>query len=143
MREFVRLSYNVYDLLEVFLTSCFISGLRESMKLELFSRCSNSILEAMRLARLEEEKVTLTRKTLKNPCSCNMESWEGNFTFSSPTNKGANSCGPVSFTPMDQQVSLPSKGREICERRKNGLCFHYNEKNTVGQHCKSKKTFQY
>lgn len=63
--EFMRLSHQVRGIPSEHLISCFISGLRETVKIELLSRGPRSVVDAMKLARLEEEKASAIKKGVK------------------------------------------------------------------------------
>lgn len=61
--EFMRLSHYVHGLSEEFLIECFISGLKDSIKYELMAKQPKDIIEAMRLAQLEEDRIMSTKKS--------------------------------------------------------------------------------
>lgn len=65
LEEFMRLSHQVQELPKDFLIGCFISGLRDGVKYDLIGRNPPTLEEAMRLARVKEEKTTALRKSLK------------------------------------------------------------------------------
>lgn len=56
IKEFIDISNKFDGLSESYLTSCFISGLRHSVELELLAKQQKITMSAIRLARLEEEK---------------------------------------------------------------------------------------
>lgn len=62
----MRLSHQVQDLSENYLISCFISGLRDSVKYELIAKRPRTMVEAMRLEKVEEEKTTAIRKSQRS-----------------------------------------------------------------------------
>lgn len=55
-KEFMRLFHQVNGLSEEFLISCFMSSLQENVGLGLLAKRPQSMLEAMRLAKIEKEK---------------------------------------------------------------------------------------
>lgn len=65
--EFMRLSHHVQGLSEEFLVSCFVSGLKDLVKYELMSKNPKTIIEAMRLARIEEDKMATKRYSKEGP----------------------------------------------------------------------------
>lgn len=64
--KFMRFSYQVPDLPENYLISCFISGLREAAKYEHISKKPSTMIEARRLAKVEE-KAAAIRKSQRPP----------------------------------------------------------------------------
>lgn len=60
----MRLSHQVQGLSKEFITS-FISGMRNNARVELMAKQSQSVLEAIRLARMDEEKVLMIKKPSK------------------------------------------------------------------------------
>lgn len=61
--ELMRLSHNVHGLSEEFLISYFVSGLKDTIKFELIAKHPTAIIEAMLLAKVEDEKETALKKT--------------------------------------------------------------------------------
>lgn len=60
--KFMRLSHQVRGIPSKYLVSFFITGLRETMKLELMSGALRSVIEAIKLERIEEENASVLRK---------------------------------------------------------------------------------
>lgn len=63
--EFIRLSHQIHGLSEEFLVNYFISGLRNAIRFELIAKRPTLIIEAMRLAKVEEEKAFALKKSWK------------------------------------------------------------------------------
>lgn len=61
--EFMRLSHQVQELPEDYLIGCFICGLRDSVKYEFIPKKTTTMMEAMRLVLVEEEKLSTMKKT--------------------------------------------------------------------------------
>lgn len=53
----MRFSHQVEDLSEEFLVGCFVNGLCDTIKYDVVSKNPSTIEEAMRLTRVEEERV--------------------------------------------------------------------------------------
>lgn len=71
IQQFMHLSHQVQGLSKKFLTSCFVSGLRNNARVETMAKRPNSVLEAISLARLEEEKELMIKKPHKHSYSKN------------------------------------------------------------------------
>lgn len=61
--EFINLSSQIQELPKDYLVGCFISGLRDQVKYELISKKPTTVMEAMRLAQVEEEKLAALKKS--------------------------------------------------------------------------------
>lgn len=59
IETFERLSHRIDDLPESFLVGCFINGLKKEIRLEVKLKKSRHLVDAIGLARLVEEKLTL------------------------------------------------------------------------------------
>lgn len=59
-------SHQIHSLSEEFLTSCFISGLRNSARVEILAKKTKSLEAAMQLTRLEDEKELMIKKPSKH-----------------------------------------------------------------------------
>lgn len=59
--EFMRISHQVQDRSEEFLVGCSTSGLKDAVKYNVIAKNPTSIMEAIRLARVEEEKLSNIR----------------------------------------------------------------------------------
>lgn len=63
--KFMRLSHHVHGLTQTYKMNCFISGLREAVKYEVMAKNSATMVEAMRSAKLEEQKSNAVKRSSK------------------------------------------------------------------------------
>lgn len=116
--EFIKPSHQVHGLSGEFLTSYFISGLREPVKLRLLFRRPESVIEAMKLIRLEEEKANVIKKAQKlNYNRTNNNSHTSITTKSSSSygrgdSKNEASSGPSSAIPIKKLITPRNKRKE-------------------------------
>lgn len=64
--EFMRLSHHVHSLTQTYKMNCFISGLRYAVKYEVMAKNLTTMVEAMRLVWLEEEKNAALKNSSKS-----------------------------------------------------------------------------
>lgn len=100
----MSLSHQVHGLSKEFLVNCFISGLREAVKLELLAKQLRTVLVEMRLTRLKEDKVALLKLTVTKSSFFPHNTYHSSNTSCSnttnPTSKGSNSTTPFG-QPLD------------------------------------------
>lgn len=63
--EFMSLSNHVHCLTQNYKINCFINGLRDVVKYKVMAKSPTTMVEAMRLVKLEEEKSTALKKNSK------------------------------------------------------------------------------
>ncbi|KAK0581463.1 hypothetical protein LWI29_014052 [Acer saccharum] len=104
--------------------SCFISGLKDSIRTDVQANRPTSLTMAIGLARLYEAREATQRKQTTN---------SGRSTFQPRATAGMQ----IRYPPT--QPSAPIKKmttEELNERRKKGLCFHCNDKYGPAHECK-------
>ncbi|KAH7560795.1 hypothetical protein JRO89_XS10G0104300 [Xanthoceras sorbifolium] len=138
--QFERLANRIRDLLESFLISCFLSGLRDDIKVGVQLLKPVSLLQAFELARFQEELIsvanrkmnyhpTFTRSSSTLPGPSQLALTSTTYTSSTPS-----LLGPVpSGLPLYHRLSVA----EQVERRTKGLCFNCDEKFKLGHRCKT------
>lgn len=125
MAEFEALSTRITGLSNHNLLNCFLSGLREDIKLELFLLKPSTLHEAIGMAKLVEDKLTTPRSSHLHTT---------NFRQITPTSSQP--------TPTNHKPSFPIKrltSTEMASRRAKGLCFNCDEAFSPGHRCKSKQ----
>lgn len=130
----MKLSHQVQELPEDFLVGCFVGGLRDAIKYEIIAKNPNTIEEAMRLARVEEEKINNQRKEFKSTFQKPVGSSGGGGLPAKPSGGATN---PQPFSTV-RRLSP----QELREKRDKGLCFHYDKKYVAGHKCKHQKLFK-
>ncbi|XP_043724096.1 uncharacterized protein LOC122671070 [Telopea speciosissima] len=128
--QFERLSYKVTGLSETFLISFFISGLKPELKRELLIAQPVSLLHAMALARLHEQK---------------FHDYKSSWRSLSPSiTTGSSEISPTVTKPLPSSTAsktLPVRKlspAEIKARRDKGLCYYCDDKFMPGHKCKNK-----
>lgn len=112
----------------------FYRGLRDAIRYEITAKNPTSIEEAMRLARVEKEKISNLRKRFRS-------------AFQKPNNNvgGGGSATKPTGPAATQQSSTPIKRlslQELREKRDKGLCLHCDEKYVAGHRCQHQKLFR-
>jgi hypothetical protein len=100
--------------------SCFVSGLKESIKADVMTGRPTDLSTAIGLARLYEAK-NLSQRRLPSATTSNHEATSSNKEEGIPR------------PPMAIRRLSPS---ELQQRKDKGLCYNYNEKFHLGHRCK-------
>ncbi|GKB38249.1 retrotransposon gag protein [Tanacetum coccineum] len=125
LTEFEALSNRVQGLSTANLLNCFLSGLREDIRRELFLLKPATLHKAIGMAKLVEDKLTTSR--FSNPRSSTVRPFNNPST--QPPLVTRNNPLPIKrFSPT-----------EMAARREKGLCFNYDEVFSPGHRCKSKQ----
>ena len=129
MVEFEAASYRVKGLSPLHKLSCFLSGLRDEIRLPVRMLNPQSLNEAFGLAKIQEEYVWSSRKSIRS----HQES--GNTSILGL---------PKSNVVLDTKPKILVKRitlAQMDERRKKGLCYNCDEKWGFGHKCKNVKLF--
>ncbi|XP_026459667.1 uncharacterized protein K02A2.6-like [Papaver somniferum] len=132
--EFERLSNLVDNLPEEFLVSCFLSGLKDEVRLETQSHTPINLHDAMAIGRLQDKKVTLRKKSYRiAPKTPSVVNTSRPFNSRAPIS----SSKPMTETPVVRRLTQA----EAEERRKQQLCYNCDEKWHRGHRCKTQTLF--
>ena len=104
--------------------SCFVTGLKDSIRTDVQANLPSTLTMAIGLARLFEARDTTHRRPTAVTSSRENNTWRRGTG-----NTGHNST--TTTTPVKKMTA-----DELSERRKKGLCFHYHERYTPGHNCK-------
>ena len=130
--QFEALSNRIKELFEKHKLGCFLSGLRDEIRLLVKMFNQQNLNSAFGLAKIQEEYLLSNKKTTKPLIDMPKPSILGppppikNDKVDSKTTKL-----PIQRLPVAQ----------IEERRKKGICFHCEEKWHAGHQCKTPKIF--
>ncbi|KAA8517478.1 hypothetical protein F0562_017771 [Nyssa sinensis] len=116
--QFEKLLAKAGSLSQTQQVSCFVSGLKESIKVDVLAGRPNSLSAAISLARLYEARNLSQRRAI------NSEVKKGE-----PLNRSAATNRPT----LPVRKMSPA---EIAERREKGLCYNCNEKFSSGHRCR-------
>ncbi|XP_077226272.1 uncharacterized protein LOC143859450 [Tasmannia lanceolata] len=149
----IELSTTVYGLSDQFLKSCFISGLKPEIKLEVIAHQPFGLLQAIGLARLQEDKIAEARisgKQLNSKFVSQTSLLGPQPSFPNPkylqssSNQFSNPILPSSKIPTSYTNPIPAKFpikklsfAEMQQRREKGLCFNCDERFHTGHKCKN------
>ncbi|CAM8956889.1 unnamed protein product [Rhodiola kirilowii] len=118
--EFEELATCTPELTTNNLLNCFISGLREDIKRELFVHRSLTLSEAVGLAKLIESKVESSSRFYSRPTNTRP-----------PLTKPTPTQSPQSRLPIRRLTAA-----EMTDRRSRGLCYNCDERFVPGHRCK-------
>ncbi|KAJ0577105.1 putative retrotransposon gag domain, aspartic peptidase domain superfamily [Helianthus annuus] len=135
---FERLSNRLDGLPELFLMGCFIGGLKEEIRLEVKIKKPRTLSDAIGIARMVEEKLSLHE-------GLSLASQKPQLASDSthpPSNPGLLGSAPT------QRLSLPAPSPirrlsnvEARERREKGLCYYCDDRYTPGHKCSKPQLF--
>ena len=109
--------------------SCFLSGLKDEIRLPVRMLVPKTLNEAFGLAKIQEEYLSHSRKGIRNTIENGKVSVLGSLKFE---------------TRMESRTKFPLQrltGAQMEEKRKQGLCYNCDEKWQVGHKCKRAKLF--
>ena len=127
--EFEAMSNRIKDLSPLHKLSCFLSGLKDEIRLLVRMLNPSTLNEAFGLAKIQEEYVFSCKK---------------NSRFQQETSKGSILGLPKNNVVIESKSKIPIKRltpTQMDERRKRGLCYNCDEKWGVGHKCKNAKLF--
>lgn len=137
IESFERLSHRIENLPESFLLGCFVGGLKEEIRLEVKLKKPRTVVDAMGLARLVEEKMGLQRRF---PSTTRVPSIQP----PSSTSPVAGLLGPATSQRLALLAPNPVRrlsGAEAKERREKGLCYYCDERYMPGHKCSKPQLF--
>jgi hypothetical protein len=135
--KFKILSNRLRDLSEGYKLSCFLSGLKEEIRLPVRMFAPKTLLAAYGLAKIQEEYVLNSRRAYRSPVG-NFSN-TGNYKSGGPpaTGSSGNGAGPVKTAVPIQKISQA----QMEERRKKGLCYSCDAKWHTGHKCPNPRLF--
>ena len=131
--QFEMLSNKIRNLPESYKLSCFMSVLKDEVRLAVKMQNPRSLNAAFGLAKIQEEYLQSCRKAYKPAYEFNKNNWQSS---SSAVVKTDNKGDIRSRMPI-HKVSAA----QMEERRKKGLCYYYDTKWHRGHQCKELKLF--
>lgn len=146
-KDFPDLVNRVKGVAEDALLDCFISGLKPDLKREIIAQSPSSLLRAVSLARLFDDKGTVPlsvprfKPSYSSPLSSVPKSGTNNFP--PPTNSTKGTLPPLLPTPPSKPLP-PIKKMSTAEmqlRRDKGLCYTCDDKFTWNHKCPNKQYF--
>ncbi|XP_035543593.1 uncharacterized protein LOC118347680 [Juglans regia] len=132
--QFESLSNRLRGLSEQYKLSCFLSGLRDDIRLTVRMFNPHNLLLTYGLAKIQEEKTTLHKKFI--PRTSNHHHFELATLKINPTQPDSQKHNPKAFVPV-HKIS-PAQMRE---RREKGLCYNCDSKWHPGHRCQSPKLY--
>ncbi|XP_035843990.1 uncharacterized protein LOC118490448 [Helianthus annuus] len=137
--SFEKLSHQVDGLPEDFLMSSYIGGLKDEVRLEVKMKKPRSLIDAMGLSRMAEEKLGLARKQAQ-PTRFSTTSYAGRL----PSTDSAGILGPGPTNTLALPSPTPTRrisNTEAKARREKGLCYYCDEKYSPGHRCTKPQFF--
>jgi len=132
--QFESLSNRLRGLSDKNKLSCFLSGLKDDIRLPLRMLAPRDLVSAFGLAKLQEEFLTTSRKPFRGSYSSRQSSWGQSIGVSSPSSGSSSQFSPrTSPTVPVQRIS----SAQMRERREKGLCYNCDEKWIPSHKCKS------
>ncbi|KAF5476973.1 hypothetical protein F2P56_003657 [Juglans regia] len=131
--SFEALSHRVRGLSEHHKLSCFLSGLKDEIRLPLRMFNPHNLTAAFGLARIQEEYINNAKKPMKFLGEKGLSS----FSNTSYGNVGATSTNIQKSSPPIKKIFSTAWD----EKRKKGLCYHCDEKWNPNHNCKKSKVY--
>ncbi|KAF5471969.1 hypothetical protein F2P56_008726 [Juglans regia] len=127
--QFEALTNRLKGLSERHKLSCFISGLKDEIRIPIKMFNPPNLGSAFGLAKLQEERVLSSRNSWRQ---------NGHYADKWPVDNGGDLAnkGQRTFPPVRKVTSL-----QMDDKRKKGLCFHCDEKWNPNHTCKNPKVY--
>ena len=126
--QFEALSNRIRGLSDSHKLSCFLSGLKDEVRLTMKMLNPKNLNETFGLAKIQEEYLNSSRRGQRST-----------IDYTKPS-----ILGPKPDVKLDSRYRLPLQGlspSQMEERRRKGLCFNCDEKFQPGHQCKLAKLF--
>ncbi|KAL1327056.1 uncharacterized protein [Arachis hypogaea] len=127
------------------LRDCFVSGLTPEVRREVKAQCPPSLMRAVSLARLYEEKLTSSPKTTYGPAAHKPQFTTPNSS-PSPRPPNRNTLPALLPTPSQRSPTPPLKNpvrrltpAEIQSKREKGLCYWCDERFSANHRCTNRQ----
>ncbi|GAU19157.1 hypothetical protein TSUD_79800 [Trifolium subterraneum] len=141
--QFTSLANRVYGLSNDALIDCFVSGLKDDIRRDVVLHTPISLVKAMSLAKVYEEKYSSCLKSQKNYSNSQLTN-KPNFNKNDTTTRNA---APVLNTPPTRPMSQYQKNPNIKRispaemqlRRDKGLCYWCDEKFSFTHKCPNRQ----
>ncbi|KAJ0436024.1 putative nucleotidyltransferase, Ribonuclease H [Helianthus annuus] len=135
---FEKLSHQVDGLSEEFLTASFIGGLKDEVRLEVKMKKPRSLMDAMGLSRMAEEKLNLSKTRFHST------RFPTSPVGRPTTTNSAGILGPGPSTTLTLPNPPPTRrisNAEAKARREKGLCYYCDDKYFQGHRCTKPQFF--
>jgi uncharacterized coiled-coil protein SlyX len=137
--EFEKLSQRIDGLPENYLVGCFIAGLRDEIRLDVKVKQPSTLLDAIGVARLVEERIQLQKRFTPVLRTAGV--------LTQPKNNTSTSVGLLGPPPITSSSQKSQGGftritsQEARDRRTKGLCFYCDETFVRGHQCQRPQLF--
>uniref|UniRef100_A0A2N9IS51 Reverse transcriptase n=1 Tax=Fagus sylvatica TaxID=28930 RepID=A0A2N9IS51_FAGSY len=137
--QFEALSNRIRNLSEAHKLSCFMSGLRDEVRLAVKMQGARSLGEAYALAKIQEEYLITCRKSYKPQYDGNKSNWQP----SQQQQMGRSDVRILETKPSPKPGISVQKltPMQMSERRKQGLCYHCDEKWNPNHKCMKRRVY--
>jgi hypothetical protein len=129
--QFEALSNRLRGLFDRNRLSCFLSGLKDEVRLPLWMLNPRTLVAAFGLAKLQEEYLSSTRRPVRL-----YSSYSSTKQLPGSSSSSSSSASPSSVVPIQKLSPVQMK-----ERRDKGLCYNCDEKWNPAHKCKPPKLF--
>ena len=139
--QFKSISNRIRNLSDMHKLSCFMSGLKDEIRLAVKMQGARNLSEAYALAKIQEEYLITCKRSQRSQYEGNRSNWSqqnlilGNARVES---KGIESRQLNPKPPLPVQKLTPV---QMSERRKKGLCYNCDEKWSTNHKCRTMKLY--
>ena len=139
--QFELTSNRIKDLSDMHKLCCFMSGLKDEIRLAVKMQGPRNLCEAYSLAKIQEEYLATVKRATRPSYDSNRGSWSQSQFQQGATRaetKAEEFKQPNARPPMAVQRLTPM---QMSERRKKGLCYHCDNRWSVGHKFKTMKLY--
>jgi hypothetical protein len=138
--QFEALSNRIRNLFESHKLSCFMSGLRDDVRLAVKMQGPRSLGEAYALAKIQEEYLATCRRGYRPSFDNTRSNWQS--TPHAQSAKGEFKTPDIRINPKPPISVQKLTPMHMSERRKKGLCYNYDEKWNPDHKCVKRRIYE-
>jgi hypothetical protein len=138
--QFEALSNRIRNLSEHHKLSCFISGLRDDVRLAVKMQGPRGLGEAYALARIQEEYLATCRRGYRSSFDNTRNNWQS--TLPAQSAKGEFKTPDIKTSPKHPVLVHKLTPMQMSERRKKGLCYNCDEKWNPDHKCVKRRIYE-
>uniref|UniRef100_A0A2N9FC87 RNA-directed DNA polymerase n=1 Tax=Fagus sylvatica TaxID=28930 RepID=A0A2N9FC87_FAGSY len=138
--QFEALSNRIRNLSEHHKLSCFMSGLRDDVRLAVKMQGPRGLGEAYALARIQEEYLATCRRGYRSSFDNTRNNWQS--TLPAQSAKGEFKTPDIKTSPKHPVLVHKLTPMQMSERRKKGLCYNCDEKWNPDHKCVKRRIYE-
>uniref|UniRef100_A0A2N9FBV1 Retrotransposon gag domain-containing protein n=1 Tax=Fagus sylvatica TaxID=28930 RepID=A0A2N9FBV1_FAGSY len=139
--QFELTSNRVRDLSDMHKLSCFMSGMKDEIRLAVKMQGPRNLGEAYALAKIQEEYLTTVKRSTRPTYEPSRDSWVQSQAQQGAARVEIKSGDSKQFSARPSMQVQRLTPMQMSERRKKGLCYNCDERWSSDHRCKDRKLY--